>query len=121
MNGGAPTARINMPELLERIENDRELLQELVLIFTREFPRNLTALRQAVAKGDLPEVVVLSHALKGMLLNLSITAAGSRAAEIEQMARTGKVAQLGEAFRAFEGEVGGLLPEVQAQVAEVQR
>lgn len=121
MNEGARATRINMPELLERIDNDRELLEELVSIFAREFPRNLNALRQAVAKGDLPEIVVASHALKGMLLNLSITAAGSRAAEIEEMARAGKAAQLGEALRAFEGEVGGLLPELQAQVAEVQR
>ena len=55
-----------------------------------------------------------------MLSNLSIATAASRAAELEEMARAGQAGKLGEALSAFEQEVEGLLPEVQAQMAEAQ-
>ena len=69
---------VNLPELLDRVDNDRELLRDLLSIFTEEFPRHFCALQEAVAGRDAKRVAVVSHTLKGMLLNLAVTkAAGS--------------------------------------------
>ena len=110
------TARINMNELMSRVENDRALAQELLSIFIEEFPGKLQMLAQAVTRGDLSEARILSHALKGALLNISVTQAAGKAANVEQTARDGNVAQVMRAFAAFEQEVDGLLPELQAHL-----
>lgn len=110
-----------MQELMNRVEHDRELLQELLSIFSEEFPAKLQKLREALAHEDLNEAIVYSHGLKGMLSNLSITQAASRAAQMEQMARTGQMAALKQACTLFEQEVQGLLPELQAHIVEARR
>jgi HPt (histidine-containing phosphotransfer) domain-containing protein len=62
---------LNIKELLSRVGDDHELVAELFLIFKTEFPASLQRLTAAVA-NELPRQVELeSHALKGMLLNLS--------------------------------------------------
>ena len=61
-------------ELLARVDNDRELLQDLLTIFKEEFPRHLQALHEAVDSGDGKLVAIAAHTMKGMLLNM---AAGS--------------------------------------------
>jgi two-component system, sensor histidine kinase and response regulator len=114
-------ARINLTELMARVENDRDLLRELLGLFIEEFPGKLEALAKAVASGDLAQVRVLSHALKGALLNMSITQAAGQAAHLEQIAHNGQKEQLREAFAGFERQVKGLLPELQAHLAEAER
>lgn len=114
-------SRMNVPELLERVDNDRELMRELLCIFIEEFPGKLEALAKAVASGDLAQVRVLSHALKGALLNMSVAQAAGQAAHLEQIARSGQKEQVREAFAGFERQVEGLLPELQAHLAEAER
>jgi len=41
--------RVDLLELLARVDNDRELLRDLVTIFKEDFPRHLLALQDAVA------------------------------------------------------------------------
>jgi HPt (histidine-containing phosphotransfer) domain-containing protein len=40
---------IDLEELLDRIENDRELMRDLLAIFKEEFPQRHGALREAIA------------------------------------------------------------------------
>ena len=57
-----------------------------------------------------------------MLANLAVTRATSAAARLEQLGRdNGTEAEIADAFRAFQREVQGLLPEMEAYIAEVQR
>ena len=118
---GGNVHRVNMDELLKRVEEDRELLNELLSIFVDEFPLKLQELRDAVEARDMSRVIVTSHGLKGMLSNLAIARASSCAAQVEQLARDGQGAALKDGIRALEQEVAGLLPEVRAHLAEVGR
>jgi two-component system, sensor histidine kinase and response regulator len=113
-------AGFNLSELLARVENDRELLQELVSIFKNEFPRQLQDLRDAIVRQDTARVASLSHALKGMLTNLAVMGAADGAFIIEKLARQGDQAALGSAFADFERQVQGLLPEMEACLTEVR-
>jgi len=72
--------KIDMAELLSRVDNDHELLRDLVSIFQEDFPRHLEALRRAVAVSDLNQVKITSHTMKGMLANLSADRGAASAA-----------------------------------------
>jgi HPt (histidine-containing phosphotransfer) domain-containing protein len=113
-------ARVDLAELLSRLDNDRELLRELMAIFKDEFPRLIEALQNAVAARDMKEISVLSHTLKGMLANLAVTNAAAAAAQLEKLAHAGAQALIPDAFTAFQLEVEGLLTEMETYVAEVR-
>ena len=118
-NSCSPTG-FSPSELLERVEDDRELLRELVSIFKTEFPRQLEELRNAVARQEVARVVSVSHALKGMLTNLAVKRAAKGALALEMLARQGDSAPLSKAFADFELQVQGLLPEMEACLAETR-
>ncbi len=112
---------INFPELLSRVDNDRELLLDLFAIFKDDFPRHLQALQDTVSREDMKQIATVSHTLKGMLLNLAVTKAAKGAAQLENLARSGENISVREALAAFEMEVQGLLPEMEAYTTEVWR
>jgi two-component system, sensor histidine kinase and response regulator len=116
----APSARVDLPELLSRVDNDRELLQDLLIIFKEDFPRHLKVLQEAVARQDMKQTMVASHTLKGMLLNMAVTRAAAAAAQLEELAHGGVGASTQEALAAFEMEVQGLLAEMETYMVEVQ-
>jgi HPt (histidine-containing phosphotransfer) domain-containing protein len=111
---------VNLPELLARVDNDRELLLDLLSIFAEEFPRHLIALQEAVACEDAKQAATVSHTLKGMLSNLAVTKAAASAGHLEQQARGGEQSSLKLALATFEQDVHGLLPEMETYMAEVE-
>jgi len=114
------TASVNLGELLARVDNDRELLCDLLSIFKREFPDQLTSLQTAVAGNDAVQAARVSHTLKGMLANLAVTKAAASASRLEGLARAGENSSLGDALAAFEKDVQGLLPEMESYMAEAR-
>ncbi len=114
------TASVNLGELLARVDNDRELLCDLLSIFKREFPDQLTSLQTAVAGNDAVQAARVSHTLKGMLANLAVTKAAASASRLERLARAGENSSLGDALAAFEKDVQGLLPEMESYMAEAR-
>jgi two-component system, sensor histidine kinase and response regulator len=109
---------LDFPELLARVENDRELMRDLLSIFKKEFPQHLHSLRQAVESRDAERVSVAAHTLKGMLLNVAATQAASAAAQLERLGRVGKSSEFQAGFAALESEAGKLLSQVEAYVTE---
>jgi HPt (histidine-containing phosphotransfer) domain-containing protein len=112
---------INFAELLERVENDHELLLDLFTIFKREFPPRLYSLREAITHAEMKQVETSSHTLKGMFSNLAMTRAAAAAAHLEQMGRNGERARLEDALAHLEQELASLLPELDTYLAEARR
>jgi two-component system sensor histidine kinase/response regulator len=108
---------INLPELLVRLENDRDLLGELINVFKEDFPPLLQSLQQAVARGELKNAEGASHALKGMLFGLSVMRGDTQASRLEQVAREGKTSGLANGLALLEDEVANLLPELDTYIA----
>jgi len=77
---------VDLPELLARLEYDRQLLREVFFIFNKEFPLLQAELTAAVASGDFEKIRTTAHALKGMFASLSFSNASSSAQRIERMA-----------------------------------
>jgi len=116
------SARVDLAELLSRLDNDHELLRDLVAIFKEDFPKLVEALQESVAHADMTRARVASHTLKGMLANLAVTRAAAAAGRVEELASGGGGggASIQEALAAFEVEVRGLLTEMETYVTEVQ-
>jgi two-component system sensor histidine kinase/response regulator len=111
---------VNVAELLARVDNDAELLRELIAIFKVEFPRHLCALREAAGQENLKNIQKSAHTLRGMLSNLGTTRAAAAAARLEQLGGSSDGTALKSALALFEGEVTGLLPELEACVAKAK-
>lgn len=120
--GQEPSGQVwNLAELLERVDNDQELLRDLLNIFKEDFPRTMRSLESAVAAADLKNASRLSHTLKGMLSSLGGTRAAAAAAKLEVLATAGETASLKGALDALEHEGASLQPELNAYMAEVHR
>lgn len=110
---------IDLEELLERTENDRELMRDLLTIFKEEFPQRLQLLREAVGALNATHVVMEAHALKGMLSNLAAVEAAGFAAELEQLGRNNETSKFLESYSRFETVAKELSRQVGACMAEV--
>jgi len=65
-----PSAGLDRAGLLARVEGDRELLRDLASIFAEEAPVQLSAIREAVWRGDSAAVAWAAHALTGCAANV---------------------------------------------------
>ena len=111
----------NVAELLERVDNDQELMRELLNIFKEDFPQSLESLKTAVTSGDLKSASRLSHTLKGMLSSLGATRAAAAASQLEALCSAGETVPLRDALSALEIEAERLMPELEAYMPEVRR
>lgn len=105
---------VNLPDLLARVEDDRELLAELFAMFQEELPRHLSAVHQAISDSNPIDTMKAAHALKGMLANLSMNRAASLAATIEAAARTGDMLGAGETQISLDAETVAIVAAVEA-------
>jgi HPt (histidine-containing phosphotransfer) domain-containing protein len=93
---------VNLPELLDRVENDEDLLAELLALFQEDLPESRAALQTAIDRGNLRDIERAAHRLKGMLANLSARDTASLAAEIESTARAGNAQKIPELVSMFD-------------------
>jgi len=110
----------NIKELLERLEGDQDFFRELLQIFRDDSQANLRKAREALAREDLAELSRAAHTLKGMLRNLSMNAASERAAALETAARLGARVKAEAFLEQLEHSLAGIMPEVEAHLAEVR-
>ena len=104
---------IEVIPLLDRVDNDRALLAELVEIFRKEYPNNLQAAQRAIDLQKPADLEHVGHALRGALGNFSATDASALAAKLEAIGRSADlseaqtvldrlVLELGNAIRTLE-------------------
>jgi len=110
---------IDLEELLGRVENDRPLMRDLMLIFKEEFPRNWQVLREAVASRNANGVATAAHTLKGMLSNMAAREAAEAAAKIERYGRNKEMEKFEEGMAHFEKIAEELSRQLDARLAEV--
>ena len=72
-------------ELLERVDNDLELLQRMLELFCRDFPTLIEKALQAIVTADRQILHDSTHTLKGMLGNLSAHTLAAIAQQLKGM------------------------------------
>ena len=110
----APAASaFDIEAALRHVEGDRELLDEIVRIFSDECPRNMTEIQNAIRAADSSALERAAHTLKGASANLCATGVTRAAADLEHSARAGDLTQARDQFRALQGAVEQLLHELE--------
>jgi HPt (histidine-containing phosphotransfer) domain-containing protein len=106
----------NLPELLERVDNDRAFLVELLNIFREDSRVAMEQAQEALSKQDLPALERKAHTLKGMLRNLLMGRAAQAASELEIAARQGSAQDCRALLAQVRAALDQLAPEVEAQM-----
>jgi two-component system, sensor histidine kinase and response regulator len=91
--------------MLERLGGDEELARQLVELFVAECPRMIAAVRESVASGDVDQVRCAAHAFKGSVGNFTDGPPMTTAFELEQIGRTGSIADAPGVLLRLEQEV----------------
>jgi HPt (histidine-containing phosphotransfer) domain-containing protein len=112
--GGGRPEPVDKADLLERIDDDREFLAELVEIFRGDYPDHIVAAREAVERGDAREAERAAHALKGALSNLSAKSATATAAELEELGKQGGLDGAASCLSRLEREIDEALHSLDA-------
>ncbi len=107
-------------ELLDRLDNDRAFLCDLLRVFREDSQINLQKARTALAEGDSAGLARAAHTLKGMLRNLSMNRAAEMAGDLENASRQEKGKEAEVLLLHLQQGLAELLPEVEAQLAEVE-
>ncbi len=117
----ADSNRLDMAAALERVEGDRDLLEELVRLFMDQCPINMKEIREAVAAGDANVLLRLAHTLKGAAMNLGALKVSEAAQSLEDQARTGDLGSAASLFENLAKEIELLLPELESVCRKVTR
>ena len=92
-------SEVNLPELLDRVGGDSDLLREITTIFLEEYPQLLEDIRSAVARCDDHLLERSAHSLKGSVSNFGAESATAAAYSLEQLGQQRRRQVLPDSFR----------------------
>ena len=95
---------------LRTLRGDAALAAAMAALFLSECPRQLDAVRQAVAAGDAKALEQAAHLLRGSVGNFVATEATAAAARLEAFGHSGDLSQAAGALRALEAAIERLTP-----------
>ncbi len=111
---------LDINEFLERIQNDKALLWELLDIFVEDFQQKKKLLHEALRSNDAVEVRKLAHALKGSAANISAHQLSGVLLELEKKGKNNTLtgadellADMDKKFEALLVRIGRLREELQ--------
>ena len=99
---------IDLEEVLERVENDRELLIELIEIFLEDYPNKITELKNSVANKNGENTQNIAHSLKGASANISAKKISSIFLGIENSVKDNNFAAVEQVLGQLEGLIEDL-------------
>ena len=91
-----------LDELLRMVGDDREFLAELIDTYLEDSPKQLAAMRDAVASADPAALVRPAHTLKSNSRNVGATALAELCLDLEALARRGELNGAAERLAAAE-------------------
>jgi signal transduction histidine kinase/DNA-binding response OmpR family regulator len=109
-----PAAPLDLAALHAYVGGDRELLCELLTIFSEECPGHLQAIRAALEPFDAEGLARAAHTIKGSLRAIGAARAASLAERLERAGRDGDAALTTDVVSGLEGEIDGLLTFITA-------
>jgi PAS domain S-box-containing protein len=115
-SGGVPEVAVGVEEgidreaVLENMDYDLELVQRMVELFFRDYPTKLAEMRDAVAAGDADSLAQAAHSFKGMVGTWDLRGAMETIAQLESMAREGKLSGAGALCDKLEQQIEQVRP-----------
>jgi len=100
---------IDVSQLLDRIDDDRALLGELVTLFRADYPNHLHAAQLAIDNSVSQDLERAAHTMKGALGNLSAKQGSALALELEVMGRTQDLSRAQNTLDRLRGEIDNVI------------
>jgi two-component system, sensor histidine kinase and response regulator len=110
---------IDLKAILQRLEGDRDLLEELAQLFKEECGKALKEIPEAIADGDAPRLMRLAHTLKGSSSCLNAGPLSQAAADLEKLAASGDLAEASRLYGRLGKEADRLLLELDSIIGKV--
>ncbi len=110
----AAVDEVNRSEALARVGDDLELLAQVAGLFLDEYPKQMTDLRAAVARGDCVVMQRLAHTIRGSVGVFGARGACEAAQRLETMAKQRDATNAPQACDALEVAVAQLKPALSA-------
>ena len=109
---------IDLEEVLERVQEDKELLLELFDIFTKDYLQKTQTLKKAIAEKSIELIKDLVHSIKGAAGNISAKALHAVCVNIEELCAKKDIAAtqaalpvLDESFKNLQGRIAEIKKE----------
>ncbi len=96
---------MNFNELAESLELEEHEFLEMVELFVETSDSDLNKLKCAIDEGNMQEVAIAAHSIKGASGTLGFMEAHEAAKEIEEGARSGRAEGLAEFAQELEQEL----------------
>jgi HPt (histidine-containing phosphotransfer) domain-containing protein len=103
-----PDVVLDVPELMDRVDHNRNLLSEIVAMFVRESCRLMDRIREAIENHDAQSLAASAHILKGAIGNFATRAAHKAAFKLEKLGLENSLQNAPEVYRVLEIEVDRL-------------
>jgi HPt (histidine-containing phosphotransfer) domain-containing protein len=103
-------------QAMQAVNGDAELLEDVLEAALDEFPKLLTEIHGAVAKGDAAALKLAAHSLKGTVRFFGENPVYTHAYRLEQMGRDDRMDGAEEALADLEKAVRQLTPLLQKYV-----
>lgn len=98
-------------------DGEPDLLVEFVELFISDVPPQLTALREAVERGDAGAIERVAHTLKGSCGNMGAPRMATLCAELQDVGSSGDLARAPGLLWQLEAEFGRVRPALEAEAA----
>ena len=112
---------LDIKAALERVEGDRDLLDELLALFAEECQSSIKGIREAFDSRDARVLERLAHTVKGSAANLGANDLSKAASAVEKKARAEEMDNVAEEVAALERQVERLMPELESLVRKATR
>ncbi len=93
---------LDLEEFLERVQDDKKLLLELLDIFVQDFKEKRTQMAEAIRNKDIDQIKKIAHALKGSSGNISAKLLRLTVVQLEDMGKNNDLNGADEALSAMD-------------------
>lgn len=94
-----------------------DLVGELIEMFLVDGPEMLAVIREAYAEGEISQLAIGAHNLKGSVANLGAVHLAEACKEVETAARAEELEPLGQLLECLCAEYARVIPALQAEQA----
>lgn len=108
----------DLDDALEKVGGDREILEEILVVFSESYPDQLSELKKAIDNGDAQIVERGAHTIKGSVGTFSAKKALETAFRLETMGRNGNLEDAAAIYSKLEQEVQELEAALRATLLE---
>lgn len=113
-----PAFELDRAVILERLGGDEEIFNIILDMFVQDAENNCRALEAALLAGNAADLRREAHTIKGLLVTVSDDAGAAEAAELEQQAKVGNLAQAPAAVAAIQARMRSVAATLAAALAK---